>query len=99
MDIPAECSRPVNTSSLNVPRLDISEFTNGVQGVDVLALVMNSPSGGLSQSTTTDEERIAQRISKRAAQKAEIHTKAESYKRLVSLSFRLVDQRFDERLL
>jgi hypothetical protein len=83
MNIPEESSHSITTTS---------SLTNGTQGVDVSTLVMNSLSDGLIKTRTTKEELIAQRNSKRAANKAEIHAKAEGYKRKVPNSLRdLVD--------
>lgn len=82
MDLPESIP---TTSSPIIPQLDSLRFTDHVQE-DILALVMNS-SPDLSK-TTTQEELIAQRISKRAAKRAEIRAKADNYKSAVTIQFR-----------
>lgn len=74
-DIPSESSHSV------IPQLTTSQ-SDTVQHVDVLAFLM-TPSARLSKSKQTNEELIVQRRAKRASQKADIHKKAESYKRAV----------------
>ena len=80
MDVPPESSH-----YCVIPQLTSSQ-SDAVQNVDVLALLM-TPSAPLSKSKQTNEELIAQRTAKRATKKAEVHEKAESYKRAVTISF------------
>ncbi len=81
MEDPAESSHTTELPHLNSSQ--VGDVSPGVQGVDILALVMNSD--GLSKTKITDEELIAQRIAKRAVQKAEAQAKAERHKRMVTL--------------
>jgi len=74
---------PAKPSQLTTLPL-LGSLQDGVQGVDISALVMN-PSSDLSKTKITNGELIAQRIAKRTVQKAEAHAKAERHKRMVTL--------------